>query len=168
MLPGALGCDFVVPFRSHPFFLSVPGALLRKKSWRPCSVETEVERLSNSSRLSKLPLSEWPGWRKGNSNKHAAEFASGMPLVSASSWRKLNPRKDTHASYRGLKPGWPPASPVLCQAQQAVVPTGSMVSWFSHGATICPQWENKFRFYLKPNPQDVSCCYRKDRELQNI
>ncbi|KAK2538197.1 hypothetical protein Q9966_005518 [Columba livia] len=33
------------------------------------------------TRLSELPLSEWPGWRKGSSNKHAAEFASRMPLL---------------------------------------------------------------------------------------
>lgn len=30
-------------------------------------------------RLSKLLLSEWPGWRKGDSNKHAATFVPGCP-----------------------------------------------------------------------------------------
>lgn len=65
----------------YPFFLSVPTALLRRKSWPHCSVE--VKRLR-------------------------------MPLVSASLWGRLNPRKDRHASPDpGLKPRCPSASATL-------------------------------------------------------
>lgn len=37
-------------------------------------------RLSKLPQTTKLPkLSEWPGWRKGNSHKHAATLVPGMP-----------------------------------------------------------------------------------------
>lgn len=106
------------------------------------------------------PLHACPGWRKGNSNKHTAAFVPGMPLVSASLWGRLNPRKDTRCGHQ------PPL--FLCQAQQATVPTSPMVPWFSPRTAVCPHQENKLRFHLKPNPQDVSCCYRKDQKLQDI
>lgn len=71
------------------------------------------EKTQQLLRLSKLPLSEQPGWRKGNSTKHVATFVLGMPWVSASLWGRLNLRKDTRASpYPSLKPRWPSASPI--------------------------------------------------------
>lgn len=87
------------------------------------------------------------------------------PLVSASSWGRLNPRKDkpgngTHASpHLDLKPRWPPVFLCLYQEQQAIIPSNPVVSWRFPGAAICRQWEDKLRFHLKPDLQGVSGGY---------
>ena len=127
------------------------------------------EKTQRLLRLSKLPLSEWPGWRKGNSNKRAATLVPGMPLVSAYLWGRLNPRKGTHASpHPGLTPGWLPASPIL------VPGTASHSAHKSNGILVFP-WgchlpskREQAQILFETKSTGCSLLLQKDRKLQNI